>query len=162
MVLKLLPKDRIIRNIRDIDDLIEGLITAALSEVEPLQPNESEVCTLGRCSNQDGTAIPRPIEPELPQRPEPLIDILKDEKNGELNIIAEIPSFTKEDLKVEVAEGILRIQAERDGRRYFKEIPLEAEVDIKSSKVTYRNGVLDARLKLKEPKKVSGRELNVE
>lgn len=79
-----------------------------------------------------------------------------------MKVIAEVPGFTKEELKVEVAEGALKIQAERDGRSYLKEIPLEAEVDTENAKVTYRNGVLEARLKAKEFKKVKVKELMVE
>jgi len=158
------PKDRNpFRNIRDIEDLFEGLLRTALSEGEPLtSQGEMGFCMSGSCSNQDGTGIPRPIEPGLTPKPEPLIDINRDEKSGELKVIAEVPGFTKKELKVEVAEGALKIQAEKDGRSYLKEIPLEAEVDTENTKVTYRNGVLEARLKAKEFKKVKGKELTAE
>jgi HSP20 family protein len=113
------------------------------------------------CSNQNGTDIRRPIDPSTPPKPEPLIDINRDEKSGELKIIAEVPGFTKENIKVEVVEDALKIQAEREGRRYLKEVPLKAEVDPAHSKVTYRNGVLEARLKVKEFKKVKSEELTI-
>lgn len=160
---KMSPKDRNpFRNIKDVEDLFEGLIRTALSEEDPLTPQGGVRFYISdSCSNQNGTDIRRPIDPALPPKPEPLIDINRDEKSGELKIIAEVPGFTKEDIKVEVVEGALKIQAEREGRRYLKEVPLEAEVDPAHSKVTYRNGVLEARLKVKEFKKVKGEGLTV-
>jgi HSP20 family molecular chaperone IbpA len=158
------PKERNpIRNLKDLDALFEGLIKAALSGENMFNPQgEIRFCTSGSCTNQAGVKFPETIEPELPRKPKPLIDIDRDEKNRELRIIAEIPGFTKEDLKVEVAEGVMKIHAEKDGGRYENEIPLEAELDTKNSKVTYRNGVLEARLKVKEFKKVEGKGLTVE
>ena len=158
------PKDRNpFRNIRDIEDLFEGLLRTALSEGEPLTPQgEMRFYISSSCSNPDGAGIPRPSDPGLTPKPEPLIDINRDEKSGELHVIAEVPGFTKEELKVEVAEDALRIQAEKDGRSYLREIPLEAEVDTENAKVTYRNGVLEARLKAKEFKKVKGKVLTAE
>ena len=158
------PKERNpFKNARNLDDLFEGLIRTAFSGGDPPTPQgEIRFCASGSCADQAGSSMLRPIEPILPSKPEPLIDINRDEKVGELRITAEMPGFTKEAIKVEEADGSLKIEAEKDGGRYQKEIPLEAEIDTGKSKVTYRNGVLEATLKVREFKKAGGKGLKVE
>ncbi|RMF29197.1 MAG: Hsp20/alpha crystallin family protein [Candidatus Nitrosothermus koennekii] len=92
---------------------------------------------------------------------EPLVDTVIDEKENVLKITAEMPGINKEDIKVRVGEDFVEISAERGDRKYHTEIPLTVKVDEEGAKATYVNGILELKLKLKEPAK-KAKEVKVE
>jgi HSP20 family protein len=93
---------------------------------------------------------------------EPLVDTILDEKGGMLTITAEMPGVTKQDIKVSVSEGSVTIHAEKGDKKYHTEIPMEVALDDKSAKATYANGILELKIKLKEPPKPKATEVKVE
>lgn len=65
-------------------------------------------------------------------------------------MVAEVPGVNKDNIKVRVVNGNkLIISAKSEDRQYYKEIDLPAEVDEKSAKATYKNGVLEVTLQKK-------------
>ncbi|MCY0859091.1 MAG: Hsp20/alpha crystallin family protein [Sulfolobaceae archaeon] len=99
--------------------------------------------------------------PLISEEREPLVDII--EKDDEIRVIAEMPGVEKDNIKVKVVEGNkLVLQASSEDRKYYKEVELPAEVDDKSAKATYKNGVLEVVLKKKQPKEEKGTEIKVE
>ena len=74
---------------------------------------------------------------------------------------AEVPGVAKEDIQLEVAEDTLTIKVDTKDRKYYKEVKLPCEVDEKSAKATYQNGVLDVEFKKLKPKK-KGKKIKVE
>ena len=82
---------------------------------------------------------------EFPKEREPLVDVLSDKK--EVVIIAELPGVEKEDIKLEVTESTLKIIVDTPQRSYYKELDLPAEVQNNSVQTSYKNGVLEVRLK---------------
>jgi len=79
------------------------------------------------------------------KEPEPLIDVLK-EKN-EVIILAQFPGFNREDIISSVKNQRLTLSAESSDRKYHKSLNLPTEVIPSSMRITYKNGVLQIRLK---------------
>ncbi|HIE23625.1 MAG TPA: Hsp20/alpha crystallin family protein [Candidatus Korarchaeota archaeon] len=73
---------------------------------------------------------------------EPVVDVLDFEK--EVVVIAEMPGVEEKDIKVNLKGGKLHIE----GGHYSKIIELPTKVDA-SFKKTYKNGILEIRLKKK-------------
>ncbi|RLI30466.1 Hsp20/alpha crystallin family protein [Candidatus Bathyarchaeota archaeon] len=90
---------------------------------------------------------------------EPLVDVFSD--NGNIKVIAELPGVEKGDIKLYATSNTLTISVDTPQRKYYKELELPAEVDPKSAKSTYKNGVLEVTLsKVKE--KGKGEPIKVE
>jgi len=98
--------------------------------------------------------------PIISEEREPLIDVI--EREDEIRVVAELPGVDKSNIKLRVVNGNkLIIQAQSEERKYYKEVELPAEVDEKSAKATYKNGVLDVVLKKKTVSE-KGTEIKVE
>jgi HSP20 family protein len=93
---------------------------------------------------------------------EPLVDTGIDEKDNSLTITAEMPGVTKQDIKVKVSQEYVSIHAERGEKKYHTDIPVDVELDDKSAKATYSNGILELKIKLKAPLKPKETEVQVE
>ncbi len=95
---------------------------------------------------------------------EPLVDVFEHE--DEITVVAEIPGVEKEKINLEITEDRrkLIIRASNTNRKYYKEVELPAEVDPSSAKASYKNGVLEVKLKKikKERKEKKGYEIKVE
>lgn len=99
-------------------------------------------------------------KPLLKEEMEPLVDVM--EVDDEVWVIAELPGVDKEKIKVRVTENKVIIRAEND-RKYYKEVELPAEVDPDTAKASYRNGVLEIKIKKKKAKKEEeGKEVKIE
>lgn len=90
---------------------------------------------------------------------EPLVDTAVNEDT--LTITAEMPGVTKQDIKVSVGDYIT-IHAEKGEKKYHTEIPVDLALDDRSAKATYSNGILELKIKLKEPPKPKATEVKVE
>jgi HSP20 family protein len=93
---------------------------------------------------------------------EPLVDSKLEEKDNTLTITAEMPGVTKQDIKVKISEGYVTIHAEKGEKKYHTDIPVDVQLDEKSAKATYSNGILELKLKLKAPPKPKETEVQVE
>ncbi len=96
--------------------------------------------------------------PMITEEAEPLVDVI--EHNDEIIIVAELPGVDKDKIKVRATEDKVIINAENH-RKYHKVVDLPAKVDPKSAKASYRNGVLEVKLK-KESAKEEGFEVKLE
>jgi HSP20 family protein len=76
---------------------------------------------------------------------EPLVDVFIDETC--VVVVAELPGMGKESIEVDATENRVTISVDSSSRRYLKELALPARVDPKSSTASYKNGVLEVRLK---------------
>jgi HSP20 family protein len=93
---------------------------------------------------------------------EPLVDTSLDEKDNLLTITAEMPGITKQDVKVELAEGLVTIHAEKGDKKYHTEVPVDEELDSDSAKATYTNGILELKIKSNRSPKPKAKEIRVE
>lgn len=76
---------------------------------------------------------------------EPIVDVF--DEDDVLVVIAELPGVENDDLRIEVKGDILELSAEAKERKYSKEVLLPSRVDAKSIESSYKNGVLELRLK---------------
>lgn len=94
-----------------------------------------------------------PAKPlEVKEAAEPLVDIITEEE--QIRVIAEVPGVDKQDIKLNVVGKTLSIRAESERRKYSKDVELPEEVDPKSAKASYKNGILEVTLsRIKKEKK---------
>ncbi len=97
-------------------------------------------------------------KPVLREEIEPLVDVM--EVDDEVWVIAELPGVDKDKIKVKASKNKVYIRAEND-RKYYKEVELPVEVDPDTAKASYRNGVLEIRIK-KKAKEEGAKEVKVE
>jgi HSP20 family protein len=109
-----------------------------------------------------GNVKPIGRSPAVSGYKEPLIDTSVDKKRATLRITAEMPGLTKEDIKVQVKEGLVSIHAEKRDKKYHTELPVEHRLDENSVKATYVNGILELNFKISEQPKTKGKEVKVE
>jgi len=86
-----------------------------------------------------------PKGPAVEEEREPMTDVF-DEKE-EVRIYAEMPGVNEEDIKVDLKGDILDILAQGGERKYHKEVLLPVQVKKEALSYTYKNGVLEVRIK---------------
>lgn len=104
----------------------------------------------------------RPGLPATAETREPLADVIVDDKEKVLKIVAEMPGVEKKDIKIEVVGRTILIDAEREERKYRTKIPIKHKVDENSVKATYANGILEVKFQLKEEERPKGKTVEVE
>jgi HSP20 family protein len=75
---------------------------------------------------------------------EPLVDVF--DEPDEIVLVAEMPGANEEDVTVEVHGDVLILETTGE-RKYAREVLLPASVDAEGLEKTYRNGILEIRLK---------------
>ena len=96
---------------------------------------------------------------EIAER-EPLTDVIESDES--ISITLEIPGVDKDEIELRVEEDTVSINVDTPQRKYFKEIPLSVKVDPKTSKATYKNGVLDINLKKLQTKEKKGKKVKID
>jgi HSP20 family protein len=86
-----------------------------------------------------------PEGPKVEAEREPMTDVF-DEKD-EIVIIAEMPGIEENDVTIDLKGDMLDISAERNTRKYHKELLLPLKVEQEKMKVKYNNGILEIRIK---------------
>ncbi|RLE55276.1 MAG: Hsp20/alpha crystallin family protein [Thermoprotei archaeon] len=109
-----------------------------------------------------GNIRPGIVRPKIMEAIEPFYDIV--DEGDKLKIIVEMPGVEKEDIRVKASEDKVIVSAEREDRKYYREIELPTKVIPKTAKAQYRNGVLTITVEKKEkpPKPEEGFEVRVE
>jgi HSP20 family protein len=79
------------------------------------------------------------------KEPQPLIDVL--EENDEIAVFAEFAGFSRENLRINIKNQKLTLSAKASERRYYKSLNLPKRVIPETISTTYKNGVLEIRLK---------------
>lgn len=92
----------------------------------------------GNVRTDEGTG-----EPFVDEVFEPIADVFAEADHT--SVVAEMPGIAAGDVRVEGGAGVLILSAERDGRRYRKEIRLEPPVSLDRMQVTCRNGIVEVR-----------------
>ena len=88
--------------------------------------------------------------PMISEEQEPLTDII--ESDDDVAITIEIPGVEKDDIDLNVTEENLEIKVNEPHRKYHKVVDLPCGVKPKSTKATYKNGILDIVLEKKDKK----------
>ena len=93
---------------------------------------------------------------------EPFVDVLVDDKENVLKLVAEMPGVEKKDIKIVVEGRTVNLDAEHGEKKYSTKVPIRQKVDEDSVKATYANGILELRFKLREDEKPKGKTVEVE
>ncbi len=93
---------------------------------------------------------------------EPFVDVIIDDKEKALKIVAEMPGVEKKDIKIEVIGRTVNLDAEHGEKKYHTKVPIKHKVDEDSVKATYANGILEVKFNLKEEDKPKGKTVEVE
>lgn len=92
---------------------------------------------------------------DVKEEREPLVDVIT--TNGEVKVVAELPGVEKKDIKLHGTADSLTISVDTPQQKYYKEVELPRKVDLKATKTSYKNGVLEVTLpKIKEERKPKG------
>ena len=86
-----------------------------------------------------------PKGPTVEEEREPMTDVF--EEKDEVRIYAEMPGVNEEDIKFDLKGDILDISAQSGERKYHKEVLLPVQVKKEALSYTYKNGVLEVRIK---------------
>jgi len=86
------------------------------------------------------------------REPKHLVDIL--EGTDEITVVADIAGYKREDLRVRVKGERLTLAADALDRKYRKSLNLPKRVIPRTIRTTYKNGVLEIRLKKAEEKSI--------
>ena len=92
-----------------------------------------------------GNVQPGRRGPKIREEREPLVDVIEEDKA--VVIVAELPGVEKDDISLHTTEDHLTVSVNTPNRKYHKELTLPARVDPKSAHASYKNGVLEVRLK---------------
>jgi HSP20 family molecular chaperone IbpA len=120
------------------------------TNVKTLPKEQTKILHVQKFKNPLGTHpkryhLPKRFGKENLKEPQPLIDIFQEE--NWVTIIAEIAGFNKETLKIDVKDQKLTLSAKAKDRRYYKTLNLPKVVIPNNIHTTYKNGVLEIRLK---------------
>ncbi|HID25551.1 MAG TPA: Hsp20/alpha crystallin family protein [Thermoplasmata archaeon] len=154
------------RIMEDIEKMAEELFRM-ISNAEPGKPIvRGFKFTIGsdgkpRLEEFGNKAVETPEgEPVISDEREPLTDII--ESKNEVAITVELPGVEKEDIDLEVTEDTLEIKVDTANRKYYKSINLPCKVKPKTTKASYRNGVLDIAIKRREKKEREAYHVSIE
>ena len=82
---------------------------------------------------------------------DPQIDIINDENNNKIKIIAEMPGVKKENIEITENQGIIKIKAENGERKYNKEISTGKKLNANKTTSKFINGILELEIELEKP-----------
>ena len=86
-----------------------------------------------------------PEGPVVEEEREPLIDVF--DEGDEILIISEVPGINGEGITLDLKGDILEIVAVGKNRKYRKEVLLPVQVRKETLSYTYKNGILEIRVK---------------
>ena len=154
---------RMSRNFVDMDDIFEDL-----KSTDNLQTFGPYYYGYTMTMGPDGKPIVKEfgnIKPTMlptSETREPFVDVLVDDKEKVLKLIAEMPGVEKKDIKIVVEGKIVNFDAVHGDKKYRAKVPIRHKVDEDSVKANYANGILEVRFKLKEEDKPKGKIVEVE
>jgi HSP20 family protein len=97
---------------------------------------------------------------EVKEEREPLVDVLSDKEN--VRVIVEVPGVNKKDIRLSCSERMLTISVDSEARKYYRDVELPDEVDPKTAKAKYTNGVLEITLAKVKAKKPTGETIRID
>ncbi len=110
-------------------------------KIEPLKPTKNMRST-------PSFRTPKSYSKRKFSDPKPLIDIFQE--NNWITIVAEIAGFNKESFKINVKDQKITLSAKSKDRRYYKSLNLPKVVIPSDIHTTFKNGVLEIKLKKAE------------
>jgi HSP20 family protein len=114
---------------------------------------EKNISRIFRAKNSKGKWLTHPYKYLAPKSltvkewrlVEPLIDVF--ESKDEIVVVAGLAGFKREELKIRAENKQLTLSAEAVDRKYHKSLNLPEKIVPSTMRTTYKNGVLEIRLK---------------
>jgi len=137
-----------------IEEMMEEMMRRAFeTPLREARPHRPYVYGFSMSLGPDGKPVIREFGnvqssrfgPQLREEREPLVDVM--EEDEDVVVVAELPGIEKDDIKLHTTEDRLTISVDTPNRKYHKELALPAKVDHRSARASYKNGVLEVRLK---------------
>ncbi len=151
---------------RRIDEIMNELMKTAFSSSFRAEPGKPFVYGFSMRTGPDGKPIieefgnVRPHgRPVISDAREPLVDVI--DRENEVVVIAELPGVDKEKIDLEVGKDTVEIKVDTPEKKYYKLVELPAEVEEEGVEATYKNGVLEVKLKRKEKKKEKSKKVKI-
>jgi HSP20 family protein len=82
--------------------------------------------------------------PVIDESREPIVDVF--DEGDHLRVVAELPGVERDDVRVELRELDLELQAAHGDRRYTKKLRLPAAVRAQEATSSYRNGIFELKV----------------
>ncbi|MCL2173161.1 MAG: Hsp20/alpha crystallin family protein [Candidatus Bathyarchaeota archaeon] len=124
------------------DDVVKCGSTKSLrSEFTPIKPVKS-------ARYGQSFRVPKIFSKRKFGDPKPLIDIFQE--SNWITVVAEIAGFNKESFKINVKDQKITLTAKSKERRYYKSLNLPKAVIPSDIHTTFKNGVLEIKLKKAE------------
>jgi HSP20 family protein len=92
---------------------------------------------------------------------EPLVQVDINKNENKVRILVEMPGVTKDSIKINASESLVRIKAEYESRKYETDVPIEAKINPATANATYNNGILDLSFEIIETSEDSGFKVKV-
>jgi len=136
-----------------LEKLMDEMMSQSFRSSEKRKPRKPYVfgfsVNLGSDSNprfhRFGNLQPSYYGSEVQEEHEPLVDVI--EAESEVLVVAELLGVKKEDVQIHATQCNVTISVDTMEHKYYKEVALPVEIDPESAVATYKNGVLQVRLK---------------
>lgn len=122
--------------VRKLDEA-ENERTSKLSRTKNLKVRERQCLYRYRSS--------KTLKKTVCKEPEPLVDVFQEKES--VIVVAELKGFKRENIKAHAENQRLVLSAKAQGRKYYKSLNLPRRVIPETTRITYKNGVLEIRLK---------------
>lgn len=160
----ILNDERMIEDIRRMTEEMMKMFTNAQPGKSVVHGYKIHIGPDGKPKIEDFGNKPRHLptgEAVISEEREPLTDII--EGDEDVAITVEIPGVEKEDINLDITRDNLEIKVDTPNRKYHKTLILPCDVIPKTTKATYKNGILDIVMKRKEKKKPGeGHHVNID
>ncbi len=91
------------------------------------------------------TRTPKPPPTASIEEKQPIVDVFEEEDH--IKVMAEVPGVEEKDIKLHVKNNLLIISVDTSEKKYYKEVKLPTSVKKNSVESTYRNGVLEVKVR---------------
>lgn len=122
----------------DLGNLKEGMKGIFGFSVRTAEGGETKTDSFGNIKSG-------PKGPEVKEEREPLTDVFNEKE--EVKVYAEMPGVNEEGISVDLKGDILEIKAVSKNRKYRKEILLPDKVKADTLEKSYKNGILEIRIR---------------
>ena len=85
------------------------------------------------------------------------------EGDEEISVTLEIPGVKKKDIDLKVSKNLIKIKVNHPENQFYKELKLPCVVKPRTTKATYKNGILDIIIKKRDKRKINnGFHINID
>ena len=135
-----------------LGDLIDETMQKAFSESKDKRIKSNrfrsysvKITPNGKPKIREIKKLTRQAESEVGEDLEPLVDVIDDGRM--VVILAVLPGVDKDDINLRLNGNVLTFSVETDDFEWYDELNLKVKVDPKSARASYKNGILEIKIK---------------